>query len=215
MDGQKKIQEYISKYEIFLLVQNGQDPMGLRNPPKSAKIIDEVKAAKPEIIGELKRQKEEETARKAAHEAAKQEMRDGKVPIRLQWWDGSVLSGYMPVDQATGEILEELGLAKYIEGWGLYVDTRTVETLGGADFNFAQASALTDSRNREVAKKAVQQEADRQSKFDEAKATGKPVLLHQWTEPCCDPRGEECSTDIHSEYAMPDGSTQHKWNHTF
>ena len=192
--------------------------MRLDAPPKAAKIVAEVKAAKPEIIAELKRQKAErenqKAAEKAAHEAAKQEMRDGKYPIQLQWYDGEILSGYMPADEAVRELLEELGLGKYVEGWGTYIDAHTVETLGGPEFFYAVAKAIHDGRQAGIVEKKAQQEAERQGKFDEAKATGKPVLLYQWTEPCCDPR-EECSTDVHREYAMPDGSTRHDWHHSF
>ena len=124
MEKEQKIQEYIRKYQISLLVRDEQDMMRLDAPPKAAKIVAEVKAAKPEIIAELKRQKAErenqKAAEKAAHEAAKQEMRDGKYPIQLQWYDGEILSGYMPADEAVRELLEELGLGKYVEGWGTY-----------------------------------------------------------------------------------------------
>jgi len=156
----------------------------------------------------------QKAAEKAAHEAAKQEMRDGKYPIQLQWYDGEILSGYMPADEAVRELLEELGLGKYVEGWGTYIDAHTVETLGGPEFFYAVAKAIHDGRQAGIVEKKAQQEAERQGKFDEAKATGKPVLLYQWTEPCCDPR-EECSTDVHREYAMPDGSTRHDWHHSF
>ena len=57
-------------------------------------------------------------------------------------------------------------------------------------------------------------EADRAAKFAEAFETGKPVLLRKWTADCCDPR-EECSMDIVSEYAMPDGTTETKQFHTW
>jgi len=57
-------------------------------------------------------------------------------------------------------------------------------------------------------------EAARKAKFDEAKETGKPVLLRRWSTGCCD-RREECSLDIHYEFAMPDGTVKHDWNHTW
>jgi hypothetical protein len=211
------VNDMINKYRLEL----HPDGDKLRMPTSIAKKtnkaeMEALKAAKPEIIAELKRQKEEWEARKAAekaaHEAQKQALRDGKTPIRLRWHDGEILSGYMPADQATSEVLVELGLAKYVEGWGLYVDARTVEALG-PEFSFAQASALCDSRKREVEKKA-QQEADLTAKLAEAKETGKPILLRKWTTGCCDPK-EECSVDVHYEFAMPDGTTKHKQHHTW
>ena len=57
-------------------------------------------------------------------------------------------------------------------------------------------------------------DANRKAKFDEAKETGEPVLLRRWSEGCCD-RREECSLDIHYEFAMPDGTVKHDWNHTW
>lgn len=73
--------------------------------------------------------------------------------------------------------------------------------------------ALIDILQPTIDKKA-EAEKTRQAKFDEARETGKPVLLRQWSEECCDP-DEECSLDSHYEYAMPDGSTKHDWHHTW
>ena len=56
--------------------------------------------------------------------------------------------------------------------------------------------------------------ADLAEKFKEAFKTNKPVLLHRWTTDCCDPH-EECSIDIVTEYALPDGSTEIKRSHTW
>lgn len=57
-------------------------------------------------------------------------------------------------------------------------------------------------------------EADRAEIFARARETGKPVVIRSWTEDCNAPR-EECSTDVITEWANPDGTTkttrQHAW----
>jgi hypothetical protein len=50
--------------------------------------------------------------------------------------------------------------------------------------------------------------------FEEARETGKPVDLFSWAEDCNDPK-EECSTDIVTVYAMPDGTKKTKRIHTW
>ena len=80
---------------------------------------------------------------------------------------------------------------------------------GLEQIKIAQAKEFTAKK---AALEAV--EAERASKFAEAFETGKPVLLKKWTAECSDPH-EECSMDIVSEYAMPDGSTETKQYHTW
>lgn len=77
-----------------------------------------------------------------------------------------------------------------------------------------KAVAKAQKQAGEKAATEAKKQADRQAKFDEAKVTAKPVLLRKWCEDCCDPR-EECNLDVHYEYAMPDGSVKHEWNHTW
>lgn len=50
--------------------------------------------------------------------------------------------------------------------------------------------------------------------FAEAKETGKPVVLRKTSAPCNDPH-EECSLDMVTVYAMPDGSTKTERHHTW
>ncbi len=78
----------------------------------------------------------------------------------------------------------------------------------------ALAADITSAR--EAAKKAQKEavETDRAAKFAEASETGKPVVLRKWSTDCCDSR-EECSMDIVTEYAMPDGSTKTESHHTW
>jgi len=66
----------------------------------------------------------------------------------------------------------------------------------------------------EVASIVVAKEAEISAKFAEAKATGKPVLVHKWSEDCNDP-SEECNVDYLCEYAMPDGTYKTERYHTW
>lgn len=84
------------------------------------------------------------------------------------------------------------------------------------------AKAQAEKEAAEAAKKAAAEkaakeaaaEAERQAKFDEARESGKPVMLRGWSEDCNDPR-EECSQDIVRQYAMPDGSVKTRRQHTW
>lgn len=65
-----------------------------------------------------------------------------------------------------------------------------------------------------AAKKKAEAEAETTRKCQEAKDTGKPVLLTSYTDDCNDP-DEDCSLDIVNVFAMPDGTTKTKRQHTW
>ena len=67
------IEEMIRKYEITLVVREGQEMLRVGKPPKSEKIIEEIKAKKPAIIEELKVQNAEKERIRAARMAEAQE----------------------------------------------------------------------------------------------------------------------------------------------
>ena len=139
-------------------------------------------------------------------------LKAGERKIVLRWHDGEYLSGW-EVFGAAAALLEELGLAEYVDGWGYHVADAAVKALG-KEFTYSQAVEFTrPAREAAEAQKAAADQ-ERQAKFDEARETGKPVLLQKWTEPCNDPR-EECSLDIVQQYAMPDGSVKTERNHTW
>ena len=210
-----KINEMISKWHICLTEQNGE--VALRMHGKATeKQIATLRAAKPEIIAELQRREAEKAARiareKAELEAEKQAILSGEKAIRIVYYDGEYLQGYN-VSGPAAELLEGLGLAEHVSGWGCHVDHIAAKALG-EEFTYQQAAEYARPALEAKAAKQAAKEAARQAKFDEARETGKPVLLHKWTSDCCD-RHEECSLDIHCEYAMPDGSTKHDWHHTW
>ena len=80
----------------------------------------------------------------------------------------------------------------------------------------ATAIAAEKKTAADAAKKAQDDTAavDLAAKFKEAFETNKPVVLRSWITDCCDPR-EECSTDVRTEYALPDGSTKITSHHTW
>ena len=163
------------------------------------------------------------TAEQEAEAAAKQkeidDLRSGAAPVELRYHDGEYLSGH-EVHGPAADMLVRLGLAKDVSGWGTSVNDDVVKALG-TTFTLPQAEEyarpkLEAAAAKSAAKKA-ETEAHRKSKFDEAKATGRPVEIQQWSEPVTGRREVEegNSLDIVYEYAMPDGTTQTKRHGTY
>lgn len=111
------------------------------------------------------------------------------------------------------ELLQKLGIAKEVDMWGVLVDSKFIDQFG-EEFTYSDAEKFAAPALAE--KKAKQDAADsaRLQKFEEARKTGKKVVLRTWTEDCNNPQ-EECSCDIMTEFAMPDGTTQITRQHTF
>jgi hypothetical protein len=157
--------------------------------------------------------REEENARKQKEkEERKQRIIAGAEKIRVSYHDGEYLSGHEVLDEVAAELLEELGLARYVEGWGYHIDEELVRTYG-TEFTYQQAKEFVQPRKEAEARKQKEREEIR-AKFEEAKATGKPVELYRFIVDCNDPR-LECSTDIIIVYAMPDGSKDERRIHTY
>lgn len=207
------VNEMIQKWNICLHGE-GQIKLFGRKPTK--KQTEEIKAAKPAIIEELKRRQAAEAERKAQKQREREEnfraIRAGEKQIELTYHDGEYLSGWQVFGEAR-ELLEELGLAKWVSGWGYLVQDKVVQALG-EKFTYPAAVEYVRPIQEAKAAKRAAKEAERQAKIQEAKETGKPVLLRKWTEPCNDPH-EECDIDIIYEYAQPDGritqSRMHTW----
>lgn len=75
-------------------------------------------------------------------------------------------------------------------------------------------AAAEEATGKEAAGKTAAEEARVEAAFAEARETGKPVELDRWEEECNDPR-EECSLDLVTLWAMPDGTKQVKRQHTW
>lgn len=213
MATREEISEMIAKYSI---TRHGEDKLAILNRPKTAAEVEVIRAAKPEILAELlrreERDREYEERKKREAEEERMGIRAGKIAIRPQWYDGEILSGWQVFGQAA-DALEEIGLAKYIGGWGHIVEQATIDALG-KEFTFPQAMEyMRPAREAEEARER-EEKAERQAKFDEARQLNKPVELDSWMANCNDPR-EQCSLDHVTEYAMPDGTTkivrQHTW----
>ena len=78
----------------------------------------------------------------------------------------------------------------------------------------AEAEKATALAEAEAQAEKAKEDAIEKGKFDEARVTGKPVTLNSWMEDCNDPR-EECSTDVVTLYAMPDGTRKINRQHTW
>src|SRR5205807_124086 len=104
--------------------------------------------------------------------------------------DGEYLSGYSASGRAA-ELLVALGLAEEVYGWGTLVETKAITALG-TEFTYPAAAAFARPalEAKQDGKDAAAQE--RQAKFDEARRTGKPVLLRSWTDEC-EERDFDCS----------------------
>ena len=238
----EKIQEAIKKYQISLAVQDGQEGLKLA-PPKSAKIMDEIKAAKPEIIAELKRQQEERKIDNAAREAKWAEQRAAQDAIdtpllTAMYGRANELRAQIPADHVeaiatkTGD-MDGDPIMEYTAD-GVVVSWQDVNHIGwasairpGAMGSFASLHICSISKAKLEQIKAdkvaaeTKKDADKKAESDRiatifatAKETGKPVQLERYMTDCNDPR-EECSTDIVVVYAMPDGTTKTERQHTW
>jgi len=95
-------------------------------------------------------------------------MKAGELKITLHYHDGEYLSGY-EVFGAAADLLEELGLAEYVDGWGYHVSNETVNALG-EEFTYPEAVEFTrpareaaEAQKAAAEKKAAEKEARRAS----------------------------------------------------
>lgn len=212
-----EMNELIRALAIEVTIHKGEEALyipGHKKPTKAQ--LDRVRALKPQIIAELKRREAEKLAKEEAEKCAKEQriadIKAGKIKIKVHYHDGEYLSGYAVYGEEA-DLLEKLGIAKYVSGWGTCVDDKAVEALG-KEFTYPEAlEYVRPTLEAKEAKKAAA-EAERAEKFEEAKKTGKPVEIRSWTADCNDPH-EQCSLDIITEYAMPDGTITTDREHTW
>jgi hypothetical protein len=238
----ERIRELIKKYEIFLTQQNGQDALKLR-VPKSEKDINEIKAGKYEIIAELKRQEEERQQRReelkqiAEQRKAEQDTID-KPLLEEMYKKADELRSQIPADhievtaEQTGDLDGDPIMQYTVEGIKLH--WQDVNHIGwasairpGALGSFAKILICSISKEKLEQIKTAQMEAKNQQEkieqteneritaiFEKAKQTGEKQYLNHYTADCND-QNEDCSTDIVTIWAMPDGTKtitrQHTW----
>lgn len=209
------INEMIRKWRLVLTEKDGKK--GLRVLRKiSPTELTMIREKKDEIIAELEHQRAEreaiESQKKADREEEIRAIKAGEKTITVKWTDGEYLQAY-EVFGIAAELLEELGIAKYIEGWGMRVEQDLIKALG-EEFTYQQVVEFTQPKRDQEATKEAQKKAELNAKFEEAKRTGKPVEIFRTTTECNDPK-IECSLDIITIWAMPDGTQKEERIHTY
>ena len=205
------INEMIRKWRLVLTEKDGKK--GLRVLRKiSPTELTMIREKKDEIIAELEHQRAEREAIEAQKKADREEeiraIKAGEKTITAKWTDGEYLQAY-EVFGIAAELLEELGIAKYIDGWGVRVEQKLVDALG-EEFTYQQVVEFAQPKRD----KEAQKKAELNAKFEEAKRTGKPVEIFRTTTECNDPK-IECSLDIITIWAMPDGTQKEERIHTY
>ena len=102
-----------------------------------------------------------------------------ETPITLHWHDGEYLSGWEAIGPAA-DILEALGLAKYVDGWGFHVPQAVVDELGRTFFFSAAEEYARPARELEAARAADR--AAKKAAEDAARATMTVTILRSGTE---------------------------------
>ena len=156
-------------------------------------------------------QRRDQEEKKAAEQRTIDDLKAGRTLIEARYYDGEYLSGHS-VAGHEADLLIELGLAHPVSGWGTLVNREVIDALG-EKFTYAQAALLARPALEEKRRRETEAEQQRAAKFAEAQATGKPVKFAEWTDDCCE-RDFDCSLDIVTQYAMPDGSTKTERIHT-
>jgi len=162
-----------------------------------------------EEVGKLqesyKEQKKEEIRRKII---------SGEEKIKAVWKDGEYLSGWsVQNDYIVCEMIEDLYLGHWVEIWGFLLNDDVVQALG-EEFTYQAAVEYARPKLEEIERKRKEEEEEIKSKFEEAKRTGKPVLLYTYFTDCNDPK-EDCDMDQVTIWAMPDGTTKQERTHTY
>lgn len=195
--------QLISKYHIILM-EDGK--LNARMDRKLTKAeVNEIVAHKDEIVKILKdrKAKAEQEERDEAAQAAqlKADIVSGKRNFSLAQGD------YVAIAKTSveREMLEALGLLTY-DHW---VKVEVVQALG-LEFSYAQAVAYANQKAQVAQEKKQEREALQQAKIEEAKTTGKPVLIESY--PHVNFNNEIITI---ANYAMPDGSIVEKRTENF
>jgi len=174
-----------------------------------------MQAHKEEIEAELRRRREEEEAKRIAKAQAKKQLKEqfenGEITAKVYAEDAENYT-YYTVDSDIAELLFGTGLVRYNHN-GIEVPREVVEALG-MEFTYTQVQEYLKKQEEKKAALESKQQEKVQAALEEAQRTGKQVVIRQiYTD--CDGSVEECSTDIRTEYAMPDGTIRVTRTHTF
>ena len=232
------VEQMITKYRIAL-TDDGN--LRLASKPTAAD-VDYIKANKPAIVAELRRRAQERAAAEAAKEAA---IIEAQRPLRrlalCRWggWDtvAEYQICYVVPDDGEGYADWYKNANPHLvarESEAVIVDGKAVEAYTNRKpdgvlpqdgvlwfISEADKAAIIEGVERKAAEEQARKEAEeveKQAKVEqalaEAKATGKPVEIARWTEPC-DGTVRECSLDIVTRWAMPDGTIKVRRTHTY
>ena len=150
-------------------------------------------------------------------------IKNGKIPIKVIYHEGSPLSGHMTSynekdkSNEIDKLLKELGLAKDISGWGTIVDADFVKKVGET-FTLSQAKKYVQPKIDAIEEKRIKKEKikneHQKNALKQAKESGEKVRITSYSIGCTD-REEECNLDIVTVWAMPDGNITDTINHTW
>lgn len=186
-----EVNELISKYGLRLRADGN---IGVSYNEKEAKIEAE------------KREREQEIA----------DILSGEKLIKVSWNDGEYLMGWEVFGEA-GQLLEKIGLAKYVSGWGYNVSDEVIKDLG-EEFSYPTAEEYIRPANEKKEAEEKEQTEKEKARIEDlqriAKETGKNQLIESFPVNCPDP-DEECNTDIVSRYMTPDGTIETVQSHTW
>jgi len=167
----------------------------LADKPDLRVLVDEWIAAKKAI----------EEQERITEEQERERIIDGRTVIECTYCDGEYLSGYVAPAIAS-ELLVAIGAASHVSGWGTHIDPDLIQSLGPS-FSYPQAVEFTRPRREAEGRAKGERDAETQSVFAKASATGERQALCNWvTDRCYNGNDDECSFDSATEWALPDGS---------
>ena len=166
-----------------------------------------------EMFVEIKKMQDDfKNEEEAKQEQELNDIKNGKITIEVKFHDGEYLSGHT-LHGKQAKLLVELGLARYVDGWGYLVNEGVVKALGET-FTYSQAVEFAQPKIEAAEKLVASEKSKVAAKFLEAKETEKKVKLESWMEECND-HNEDCSLDSVTTYAMPNGTVKTERNHTW
>jgi len=152
----------MKKFDLYLATQNGVRGIKVGGSKPSAKEIEQLKKHKPAIMAML--QKKEDIAKeKAQTEKLEKEnlvkaIKNNKQKIICTLYEGEILQAHI-TGLAETELLESIGMAKYIGGWGTAVNSKLIEKLG-TEFTWSQVlefatPTIEAKKEKEIAEKEI------------------------------------------------------------
>ncbi len=150
-------------------------------------------------------------------------IKNNEIKIKLRYYEGEYLSGmmfdfdyeanYVVTFPVLTKIFMENLAGKDVSGWGFHIEQKVSDTLG-KEFFYTELVNLQKEKIETKLKKEIDKKMNIENIFKQAKETGKKVEIEHFAVDCNDPH-EDCSTDIITVWAMPDGTKTESRNHTW